>query len=151
MDTSKNLAPSVVELCAHRCTQFRNDERHTTADKAFESVPWKRLAGTTRHPVTWPWILFNIFLNYFTRLTSCAYIHRPVSPNAYRLESLRVALIEDGYSDVTYFVVNMKGVGSSHLLSNLVSFPVYQDTASLDIWSLLDGRKDDILIYDRWD
>lgn len=57
-----------------------------------------------------------------------------------------------GYNDITYMVVNLQGDTTSqniHYLTNRVSFPVYQDTPSLNIWSTLDGKKDDILVYDR--
>lgn len=48
--------------------------------------------------------------------------------------------------------VNLKGSWTSSYISyleNRVNFPVYQDTDDLDIWSKLDGEKDDVLIYDR--
>ncbi|PIK33681.1 putative selenoprotein P [Apostichopus japonicus] len=68
------------------------------------------------------------------------------------LESLRLAFIEGGNSDIKFLIVNMKGTYPtlySYLLTERVNFPVYQDTDSLNIWSLLDGEKDDMLIYDR--
>ncbi|PIK33682.1 putative selenoprotein P-like [Apostichopus japonicus] len=69
-----------------------------------------------------------------------------------KLESLRSALVGEGYSDVTFMGVNLKGSWTSRYISILegrVSFPVYQDTDALDIWTKLDGEKDDVLIYDR--
>ncbi|XP_035660700.1 selenoprotein P-like [Branchiostoma floridae] len=34
-------------------------------------------------------------------------------------------------------------------LEGVVNFGVYQDTPRADVWGLLDGRKDDFIIYDR--
>ncbi|CAH1249367.1 SELENOP [Branchiostoma lanceolatum] len=69
-----------------------------------------------------------------------------------RFERLRSTLVEEGLDDISFGVVN------SHLrnapleigeIEGRVNFPVYQDTAQDDIWSLLDARKDDFIIYDR--
>lgn len=53
-------------------------------------------------------------------------------------------------SDVSFMILNMKEAAATiKLLTEKVSFPVYQEPASQDIMGLLGGRKDDILIYDR--
>uniref|UniRef100_A0A2K6EXU7 Selenoprotein P n=1 Tax=Propithecus coquereli TaxID=379532 RepID=A0A2K6EXU7_PROCO len=67
-----------------------------------------------------------------------------------------VALLQkEGYSSVSYVVVNHQGL-SSRLkyihLKNKVSehIPVYQqEEHQTDVWTLLNGNKDDFLIYDR--
>uniref|UniRef100_A0A4W2HJX2 Selenoprotein P n=1 Tax=Bos indicus x Bos taurus TaxID=30522 RepID=A0A4W2HJX2_BOBOX len=72
-----------------------------------------------------------------------------------RLEDLRVKLEKEGYSNISYVVVNHQGI-SSRLkyvhLKNKVSehIPVYQQEENQpDVWTLLNGNKDDFLIYDR--
>ncbi|KAB0398419.1 hypothetical protein E2I00_001627 [Balaenoptera physalus] len=73
----------------------------------------------------------------------------------FRLEDLRVKLEKEGYSNISYVVVNHQGI-SSRLkymhLKNKVSehIPVYQQEENqTDVWTLLNGTKDDFLIYDR--
>ncbi|MXQ79046.1 hypothetical protein E5288_WYG000682 [Bos mutus] len=75
--------------------------------------------------------------------------------NSHRLEDLRVKLEKEGYSNISYVVVNHQGI-SSRLkyvhLKNKVSehIPVYQQEENQpDVWTLLNGNKDDFLIYDR--
>ncbi|KAG8518863.1 Selenoprotein P, partial [Galemys pyrenaicus] len=74
---------------------------------------------------------------------------------ASRLEDLRVKLEKEGYSNISYVIVNHQGIDSQvkymHL-KNQVSkhIPVYQQEENqTDVWSLLNGNKDDFLIYDR--
>ncbi|KAB1281187.1 Selenoprotein P [Camelus dromedarius] len=73
----------------------------------------------------------------------------------YELEDLRVKLEKKGYSNISFVVVNHQGL-SSRLkymhLKNKVSehIPVYQQEENqTDVWTLLNGNKDDFLIYDR--
>ncbi|KAJ1070358.1 hypothetical protein K5549_018213, partial [Capra hircus] len=73
----------------------------------------------------------------------------------FRLEDLRVKLEKEGYSNISYVVVNHQEI-SSRLkyvhLKNKVSehIPVYQqEDDQPDVWTLLNGNKDDFLIYDR--
>uniref|UniRef100_A0A8C5KEV3 Selenoprotein P N-terminal domain-containing protein n=1 Tax=Jaculus jaculus TaxID=51337 RepID=A0A8C5KEV3_JACJA len=74
---------------------------------------------------------------------------------ASRLEDLRVKLENEGYSNISYIVVNHQGISSQLKyiqLKNKVSthIPVYQqELHQTDIWTLLNGNKDDFLIYDR--
>lgn len=74
---------------------------------------------------------------------------------ASRLEELRLKLEKDGLVNISYVVVNHQGKPSQlkyHLLKQRVSehIPVYQqDETQPDIWSLLNGNKDDFLVYDR--
>eukprot|EP00069_Balaena_mysticetus_P013627 bmy_08143T0 len=77
------------------------------------------------------------------------------SVTASRLEDLRVKLEKEGYLNISYVVVNHQGI-SSRLkyvhLKNKVSehIPVYQQEENqTDVWTLLNGTKDDFLIYDR--
>uniref|UniRef100_A0A287D283 Selenoprotein P N-terminal domain-containing protein n=1 Tax=Ictidomys tridecemlineatus TaxID=43179 RepID=A0A287D283_ICTTR len=74
---------------------------------------------------------------------------------ASRLEDLRIKLEKEGYSNISYIVVNHQGISSQlnyiHL-KNKVSdhIPVYQQEENqTDVWTLLNGYKDDFLIYDR--
>uniref|UniRef100_A0A452DSB0 Selenoprotein P N-terminal domain-containing protein n=1 Tax=Capra hircus TaxID=9925 RepID=A0A452DSB0_CAPHI len=71
------------------------------------------------------------------------------------LQDLRVKLEKEGYSNISYVVVNHQEI-SSRLkyvhLKNKVSehIPVYQQEEDQpDVWTLLNGNKDDFLIYDR--
>uniref|UniRef100_A0A452R8V8 Selenoprotein P N-terminal domain-containing protein n=1 Tax=Ursus americanus TaxID=9643 RepID=A0A452R8V8_URSAM len=73
----------------------------------------------------------------------------------YRLEDLRVKLEKEGYLNISYVVVNHQGLPSQlkymHL-KNKVSehIPVYQQEENqTDVWTLLNGKKDDFLVYDR--
>lgn len=77
-------------------------------------------------------------------------------PKYFRLEELRVKLEKEGYSNISYIVVNHQGISSrlkyTHL-KNKVSehIPVYQQEENqTDVWTLLNGSKDDFLIYDRF-
>uniref|UniRef100_G3TLW1 Selenoprotein P N-terminal domain-containing protein n=1 Tax=Loxodonta africana TaxID=9785 RepID=G3TLW1_LOXAF len=72
-----------------------------------------------------------------------------------QLEDLRVKLEKEGYSNVSYVIVNHQDLNSRlkyiHL-KNKVSehIPVYQQEENqTDVWTLLNGNKDDFLIYDR--
>lgn len=71
------------------------------------------------------------------------------------MEDLRVKLEKEGYSNISYIIVNHQGIDSRlkymHL-KNQVSdqIPVYQqEEHQTDVWTLLDGNKDDFFIYDR--
>lgn len=71
------------------------------------------------------------------------------------MEDLRVKLEEQGFSNISYVIVNHQGI-SSRLkymhLKNKVSehISVYQQEENqTDVWTLLNGNKDDFLIYDR--
>lgn len=71
------------------------------------------------------------------------------------LEDLRVKLEKEGFSNISYVVVNHQGTHSRlnyMYLKNKVSehIPVYQQEENqTDVWTLLNGNKDDFLIYDR--
>lgn len=71
------------------------------------------------------------------------------------MEELRLKLENDGLVNISFVVVNHQGKPSQlkyHILKERVSesIPVYQqDESQPDIWSLLNGNKDDFLIYDR--
>uniref|UniRef100_A0A8C7E8H6 Selenoprotein P n=1 Tax=Nothoprocta perdicaria TaxID=30464 RepID=A0A8C7E8H6_NOTPE len=72
-----------------------------------------------------------------------------------KLEDLRVKLENEGLVNVSYIVVNHQGTQSQrkfHLLKESVSdyITVYQqDEQQADVWTTLNGNKDDFLIYDR--
>ncbi|NXU70269.1 SEPP1 protein, partial [Oreotrochilus melanogaster] len=72
-----------------------------------------------------------------------------------RLEDLRVKLENEGLVNISYVVVNHQGTYSQrkiHLLKESVSeyITVYQqDEQEADVWTILNGNKDDFLIYDR--
>lgn len=74
-------------------------------------------------------------------------------PNS--LEDLRVKLEKEGFSNISYVVVNHQGILSRlnymHLKSKVSEhIPVYQQEENqTDVWTLLNGNKDDFLIYDR--
>ena len=74
---------------------------------------------------------------------------------ASRLEDLRVRLNKEGYSNISYIIVNHQGHPSQlkyeHLKSQVSNnIPVYQQEENQpDVWTLLNGSKDDFLIYDR--
>ncbi|OPJ87175.1 selenoprotein P [Patagioenas fasciata monilis] len=75
--------------------------------------------------------------------------------HASRLEDLRVKLKDEGLVNISYVVVNHQGTHSQrkfHLLKESVSesITVYQqDEQQDDVWTTLNGNKDDFLIYDR--
>lgn len=73
---------------------------------------------------------------------------------ACRLETLKTELANEGHN-VEMFIINGGVGGSPDNINNLVSrvsFPVYQDDSSEQIWNqVFRGRKDDILIFDRYD
>ncbi|NWU83724.1 SEPP1 protein, partial [Onychorhynchus coronatus] len=72
-----------------------------------------------------------------------------------RLEDLRVKLENEGLVNISYVVVNHQGAQSQrefHLLKESVSdyITVYQQEEQQDdVWTTLNGNKDDFLIYDR--
>lgn len=74
---------------------------------------------------------------------------------ASRLEDLRVKLENEGLVNISYIVVNHQGSYAQrkfHLLQESVSeyITVYQqDEQQDDVWTKLNGNKDDFLIYDR--
>uniref|UniRef100_A0A8D2IJS8 Selenoprotein P n=1 Tax=Varanus komodoensis TaxID=61221 RepID=A0A8D2IJS8_VARKO len=71
-----------------------------------------------------------------------------------RLEDLRLKLERDGLI-VSFLVVNHQGQHSQLKYPQLrekvsTNIPVYQqDSKQPDVWTALNGRKDDFLIYDR--
>jgi len=73
-----------------------------------------------------------------------------------RLEDLRVKLENEGLVNISYVVVNHQSPHSQkkfHLLQESVSdhITVYQqDDHQADVWTTLNGNKDDFLIYDRF-
>ncbi|NXS10500.1 SEPP1 protein, partial [Neodrepanis coruscans] len=73
-----------------------------------------------------------------------------------RLEDLRVKLENEGLFNISYVVVNHQGAQSRreiHLLEESVSdyITVYQqEEQQEDVWTTLNGNKDDFLIYDRF-
>lgn len=83
----------------------------------------------------------------------------PVTPlcllQASRLEDLRIKLESQGYFNISYIVVNHQGSPSqlkhSHLKKQVSEhIAVYrQEEDGIDVWTLLNGNKDDFLIYDR--
>ena len=74
---------------------------------------------------------------------------------ASRLEDLRIKLESQGYFNISYIVVNHQGSPSqlkhSHLKKQVSEhIAVYrQEEDGIDVWTLLNGNKDDFLIYDR--
>uniref|UniRef100_A0A8B9PNY8 Selenoprotein P n=1 Tax=Apteryx owenii TaxID=8824 RepID=A0A8B9PNY8_APTOW len=71
------------------------------------------------------------------------------------LQDLRVKLENEGLVNISYVVVNHQGTQSHrkfHLLKESVSdyITVYQqDEQQADVWTTLNGNKDDFFIYDR--
>uniref|UniRef100_A0A8C0XTH0 Selenoprotein P N-terminal domain-containing protein n=1 Tax=Castor canadensis TaxID=51338 RepID=A0A8C0XTH0_CASCN len=76
-------------------------------------------------------------------------------PKYLRLDDLRVKLDQEGYYNISYVVVNHQGIASRlkyiHLRNKVSDhIPVYQqEEQQTDVWTLLNGEKDDFLIYDR--
>ncbi|XP_041063942.1 selenoprotein Pb-like [Carcharodon carcharias] len=74
---------------------------------------------------------------------------------ATKLGSLRDKLNHQGLKDIRYMIVNEKTPQSRAMLWELKrhvpeDIPVYQQSPfQRDIWSILQGNKDDFLIYDR--
>uniref|UniRef100_A0A8C6R6C0 Selenoprotein P N-terminal domain-containing protein n=1 Tax=Nannospalax galili TaxID=1026970 RepID=A0A8C6R6C0_NANGA len=99
----------------------------------------------------------NPMLNSMGRVTVVALLQASYLCllQASRLDDLRIKLDKEGYSNVSYIVVNHQGISSQlkyiHL-KNKVSdhIPVYpQEENQTDVWTLLNGNKDDFLVYDR--
>uniref|UniRef100_A0A090X7U9 Putative selenoprotein p ixodes scapularis selenoprotein p n=1 Tax=Ixodes ricinus TaxID=34613 RepID=A0A090X7U9_IXORI len=66
------------------------------------------------------------------------------------LEALLLKLRARNLSDVQFLVVNsLDSAAEVRELERRVSFPVYQETANEPVWSVLEGDKDDVFIYDR--
>uniref|UniRef100_A0A803VNH5 Selenoprotein P n=1 Tax=Ficedula albicollis TaxID=59894 RepID=A0A803VNH5_FICAL len=82
-------------------------------------------------------------------------ICRGKNKSKHLLEDLRVKLENEGLVNISYVVVNHQGAQSQrefHLLKERVSdyITVYQqDEQQEDVWTTLNGNKDDFLIYDR--
>uniref|UniRef100_H2ZVW4 Selenoprotein P n=1 Tax=Latimeria chalumnae TaxID=7897 RepID=H2ZVW4_LATCH len=72
-----------------------------------------------------------------------------------RMDDLHLKLENEGLVNISYMIVNHQGEYSQHkhnLLKQRVSefIPVYkQDMEKPNVWNLLNGNKDDFLIYDR--
>ena len=70
----------------------------------------------------------------------------------FRLQHIRNRLETNYITDIQFIIINSK---LSHAVDNVgelarrVNFPVYQDTEAQGLWELLQGGKDDTLIYDR--
>lgn len=79
-----------------------------------------------------------------------------IFPKYFSLEDLRIKLEKEGFSNISYVVVNHQGTPSRLKYMNLknkvsVHIPVYQQEENQsDVWTLLNGNKDDFLIYDRY-
>ena len=66
------------------------------------------------------------------------------------LEAIRKEYNNHGRTEITFMIVNSKDAADQiSLLSSRVNFPVYQDTNQSNIWTKLNGGKDDMYIYDR--
>lgn len=71
------------------------------------------------------------------------------------MEDLRIKLENEGYFNISYIVVNHQGPHSqlkhTHLKSQVSDHIVVyrQEEHQADVWTLLNGSKDDFLIYDR--
>lgn len=78
-----------------------------------------------------------------------------IFPKYFSLEDLRVKLEKEGFSNISYIVVNHQGISSRSKYMDLKSkvsehIPVYQQEENqTDVWTLLNGNKDDFLVYDR--
>ncbi|KAE8609938.1 hypothetical protein XENTR_v10011953 [Xenopus tropicalis] len=74
---------------------------------------------------------------------------------AARMGPLRYKLSLQGMTDIKYMIVNDQSLHSANMFPELKRWapegiPVYQQTPGQDdVWELLDGNKDDFLIYDR--
>ena len=61
---------------------------------------------------------------------------------------MRIELEVAGY-DVQFLVVNKQDAEpSQEKLINKCAFPLFQDIAEVDVWSLHNGKKDDFYVYD---
>lgn len=68
------------------------------------------------------------------------------------LENMRRFLYKSGLKDINFIIINSKdseAIKTFNELSLRVSFRVYQETETEEVWSVLDGGKDDMFIYDR--
>ncbi|XP_031566158.1 selenoprotein P-like [Actinia tenebrosa] len=55
-----------------------------------------------------------------------------------------------GIKGISFMILNGRNAASSiNKLTKLVSIPVYQEPQNKTYWEALDGKKDDILLYDR--
>ena len=67
---------------------------------------------------------------------------------ATNMAAVHEALVELGV-DVNVVAINVtNGVETQSLLADSCSFPLLQDTAEVNAWTLLNGGKDDMYIYD---
>uniref|UniRef100_A0A8C4WC17 Selenoprotein P N-terminal domain-containing protein n=1 Tax=Gopherus evgoodei TaxID=1825980 RepID=A0A8C4WC17_9SAUR len=82
-------------------------------------------------------------------------VPHPRSPRLPSLGGLREKLSQDGLADISYMIVNEKTPLSRAMFWELKRWapeevPVYQqEILEPDVWQILDGDKDDFLIYDR--
>lgn len=78
-----------------------------------------------------------------------------LSLSSIRLEDLRLKLENEGFTNVSFVVVNHQGAHSQKKYAQLrekvsENIPVYQqESTQPDVWTVLNGKKDDFLIYDR--
>lgn len=69
------------------------------------------------------------------------------------LENMLRFLRKSGLKNIWFIAINSKDSDAKKTFKELsakVSFGVYQETASEEVWSALDGGKDDIFLYDRY-
>ena len=69
------------------------------------------------------------------------------------LENMLRFLRKSGLKDINFIVINSKDLDANKKfkdLSQKVSFDLYQETEEEPVWSILDGGKDDMFIYDRF-
>ena len=66
------------------------------------------------------------------------------------MDRMRVELAVEGHDDVVFTAINgSDAVDDQALLVARCAFPLFQDLALVGAWSLHDGHKDDIYVYDR--
>ena len=68
------------------------------------------------------------------------------------LENMLKFLRKSGLKDINFVIINSKDTDAKKTFKELllkVSFDVYQETEDEEVWSALDGGKDDMFIYDR--
>jgi len=71
---------------------------------------------------------------------------------AANLEQLRQKFLRHGFEEVIFMGVNSKQWHSELMVQYLeerVQFPVYQAATGNDVFQTLNGRKDDVYVYDR--
>lgn len=72
---------------------------------------------------------------------------------ALSMENMLSFLKSTGLKDFHFIIINANDLDASEKfkeLSTKVSFAVYQESDSENVWDVLDGGKDDMFIYDRY-